>query len=213
MNLQVTNLEIDDWFKQLDKPISMWITDPPYPFNEQNGTNRYNGMYQKFTWSKLSDVFVKMYDKTEDGGRAYVFANRDGLFQTRQLLESAGFEFLNFLIWDKMALGGGYHWRNSIEYIVYVSKNRPKVFVKGVSNVFHYKKPTLKDAVPSINYIPNGTSPKPYHIWKDILENGSFQGDNIADPFAGSNPLRAALLLNVSLQSKVNEVYTNIYLT
>lgn len=211
--IQVTNLEIDDWFKQLNTDISLWITDPPYPFDDQNGTKRYQGMYQRFTWQKLEDIFVEMYKRTKTGGRAYIFANRDGLFLTRQLLEKAGFEFLNYLVWDKLAFGGGYHWRNQLEFIVYVSKDRPQIYVKNLPNIFKYKKPTLKSAVPSIGYIPNGTSPKPQEIWRDIFLHGALDGDIAADPFAGSNPMRASLLLEPKLQQKIIEAHTNVYLT
>ena len=31
-----TSLDIDDWFNSLNEDIDMWITDPPYPFNNQN---------------------------------------------------------------------------------------------------------------------------------------------------------------------------------
>lgn len=208
-----TDLEIDDWFKQLPENIDLWITDPPYPFDSQNGTGRYKGMYKKFSWQTLNTVFDKMYEKTNEGGRAYVFANRDGLFQTIEGLKKAGFEFLNILIWDKQHFGGGYHWRRQEEYIVYVSKNQPKLFVKSVSNIFNYKRPSKKDAVPSIGYIPIGISVKPHQIWTDIFTYGGSQDDVCADPFAGTNPMRAALLLNPNLGLKIKTAYTNVYLT
>lgn len=213
MAIQTTKLEVDDWFKQLPETIDLWISDPPYPFDNQNGTGRYKGMYQKFTWQKLNDIFVKMYDKTNEGGRVYIFANRDGLFKTMDGLQKAGFEFLNILIWDKQHFGGGYHWRRQEEYIVYVSKGQPKTYVKGVSNIFNYKRPTKSDAVPSIGYNPVGVSVKPHQIWKDIITHGGCQDDVCADPFAGTDPMRAALLLNPTLASKIKEAYTNVYLT
>jgi DNA modification methylase len=211
--IHVDNLDIDDWFNQLKENIDIWITDPPYPFSSQNGTGRYNGMYKRFTWNKIDDVIKKMYNKTVEGGRAYIFCNRDGLFNTLASVEGAGFKFLNILIWDKQHFGGGYHWRNQAEYIVYASKGNPKVYVKSRSNIFNYKKPTISDAIPSINYSPTGTSPKPYQIWEDILLLGAENNEICADPFAGSNPMRAAVLNNASLQNKMKEVYTNVYET
>lgn len=213
MGIQIEKLEIDDWFTKLPEKIDLWITDPPYPFDSQNGTGRYKGMYKKFTWQKLNDVFVKMYEKTNEGGRAYVFANRDGLFKTMDGLVKAGFDFLNILIWDKQHFGGGYHWRRQEEYIVYVSKGHPKTYVKNVSNIFNYKRPSKSDAVPSIGYNPKGVSVKPHQIWKDIITHGGCQDDVCADPFAGTNPMRAALLLNAALMSKIKDAYTNVYLT
>jgi DNA modification methylase len=170
-------------------------------------------MYQKFTWQTLNDIFVKMYHKTNDGGRVFVFANRDGLFNTMNGLKNAGFNFLNILIWDKQHFGGGYHFRRQEEYIVYVSKGKPKTYVKGISNIFNYKRPSKNDAVPSIGYNPIGVSAKPQQIWRDIITHGGCQDDVCADPFAGTNPMRAALLLNQTLLNKIKEAHTNVYLT
>ena len=98
-----------------------------------------------------------------------------------------------------------------MEYIVYVTKGKPKTYVKGLSNVFNYKRPSKNDANPSINYDPTGTSCKPFQIWDDIITHGGVDQDVCADPFAGSNPMRAALLSNSTLLSKVKEAYTNEY--
>lgn len=204
-----TSLEIDDWFSQLTEDISLFCTDPPYPFDSQNGTGRYSGMYKRFDWLKMEDVFKKMYDRTNIQGRAYVFCNRDGLFKTQSALTKAGWTFRNILIWDKKHFGGGYHWRAQVEYIVYVSKGDPKVYVKGAPNIFSYARPTKKDAVPSIGYNPACLSAKPKQIWTDILNWGAVNGDIVADPFAGSNPMKAAIETDTALQSKISKCYTN----
>ena len=33
-----SSLDIEDWFLSLDDNVDLWITDPPYPFNNKNGT-------------------------------------------------------------------------------------------------------------------------------------------------------------------------------
>ena len=206
-----TNLEIDDWFKQLEDKISVTVSDPPYPFDSQNGTNRYAGMYKRFDWAKMEDVFKQIYAHTQEQGRVYIFCNRDGLFKTQTLLVKSGFEFRNILVWDKKHFGGGYHWRSQVEYIVYVSKGEPKTYVKGAPNIFSYPRPSKKDAIPSIGYDPVCLSAKPMQIWKDILTHGAVDGDIVADPFAGSNPMKAAIETEVKLQNKILKAYTNTY--
>lgn len=206
------NIDIYQWFDKQDKLFDVWITDPPYPFDSQNGTNRYKDMYLKFTWNDLKNIFDKMYSMTNDGGRAYVFCNRDGIQNTIDLLQNSGFRFLNLLIWDKLAFGGGYHWRNQAEFIIYVSKNKPKVEVKSVSNIFKYKRPFKKDNHPEINYMPAGkNSAKPYYIWRDILIHGVLSNEYVADPFSGTNPMRAAYLLEQEIFKKDLMIYTNSY--
>ena len=100
MALIVDDLEVMDWFVRMKGiSVNLWITDPPYPFNSQNGTNRYSGMYQRFTWCKLELVYKEMFDLTSNGGRAYIFSNRDNLVKTIEVLEKVGFsmdgEFLS----------------------------------------------------------------------------------------------------------------------
>lgn len=216
MKILVDHLPIQEWFDALKHEVDLWITDPPYPFNNQNGTGRFDFkegvdyMYDRLTWKDLGDIYSKMYISSSEGARAYVFCNRDGIETTKVLLEEAGWTFRNLLIWDKIRLGGGYHWRNSAEFIVYASRGKPKVYVSGMNNFFHYKKPTKSCAIPGILYDPTSCqSAKPKEIWEDIIRHGGVEGDVCADPFSGSNPMRAALLTNEDLLNKIEIAYTN----
>jgi len=210
-----TDLDIYYWLKQLQDQIDVWITDPPYPFNNQNGTGRFaftggvDNMYTRLTWADLDAIYTEMFNRTADGGRAYIFANRDGLYRTQTGLESAGWKLRNVLVWNKQHFGGGYHWRNQLEYIVYATKGKPKLYVQGVGNIFNYKRPTKSSTIPAIQYNPSGASCKPMEIWDDIITHGVIDDDIIADPFAGSNPMRAALLTNKALLNKIKLAHTN----
>lgn len=212
-----TSLPIEKWFDTLTEPVDVYITDPPYPFDNRNGRNRFNYvdgqdyMYNRLGWKELGDVYTKMYETAPDGARAYVFCNKDGLVMTMNLMEDAGWTFRNIIVWDKINMGMGYHWRNSVEFIVYATKGKPKTYIQGSRNLISCKKPRTKDAIPEISYKPEGTSPKPHQIWSTIIDKGCVDGDVIADPFAGSNPMRAALLLDKDLMKKVKLAYTNSY--
>jgi len=212
-----TNLEIKDWFAQLQDKVDMWITDPPYPFENQNGTKRFQHidgqdlMYSRMTWADLQTIFSDMLKVTNPGGRAYVFCNRDGLFITKELLEKTGWTFRNLIVWDKKNMGMGYHWRNQAEYICYVSNGSVKKYIKDQPNIFSFKKPTDKDALPAISYSPSGISPKPYQIWDKIMVAQLGDGENVADPFAGSDPLSAAILMNPDIQARLGKAFVNIF--
>lgn len=212
-----TNLEIKDWFKHLSDDVDIWITDPPYPFENKNGSKRFehvNGvdnMYARFDWKGMEQFFQDMYDRSNNGARAYVFCNRDGLFKTKDLLEKAGWKFRNIIVWDKQAMGMGYHWRNQVEYICYVSKGSVKNYVKNQPNIFYEKKPRAKDSIPSIGYNPSGVSPKPYKIWEKILDNQLGDDEVIADPFAGSEPMRAAIEMNPLIKARIKKAYINSF--
>lgn len=212
-----TSLDIKDWFKQLSEEVDIWITDPPYPFKNQNGTGRFNhvngvdNLYTRLEWPDLSGVFQDMYDNTTKGGVAYVFCNRDGLFQTRNLLENAGWKFKNLIVWDKQVMGMGYHWRNQVEYIYYVSKGNTKRYVKNQPNIFSIKRPKASDSIPKIGYNTGGASSKPYKIWDKILSAQLAGNEIIADPFAGTEPMRAAIEMNSDIKSKIKKAYINSF--
>lgn len=214
-----TKLEISDWFSQLNEKVDLWITDPPYPFDNKNGSKRFNhvdgidNMYARLDWSDLEGIFADMYAATNKGGRAYIFCNRDGLFETKELLEKTGWKFRNIIVWDKQSMGMGYHWRNQVEYICYVTKGSidSQFYIKNQPNIFYEKKPKSSDSIPGIGYNPSGTSPKPYKIWSKIMEYQLGQDEVVADPFAGSEPLRAAIEMNSSLKAKAKTVYVNSY--
>jgi len=197
-----TSLDIDDWFSALEKNIDVWITDPPYPFNNQNGTSRFNHidnvdeMYTRLDWAGIESFIKNAFERSNDGARLYIFCNRDGLRRTWGALEAAGWKFRNMLVWNKSVMGMGYHWRNQTEYILYASKGKPKNYVQGVPNIFEYKK-------------PKGQSAKPPEIWRDILNRTLCEGDVCADPFAGTDPLSIALE-DQGLYATLGESYSNI---
>lgn len=221
-NVVETSLEINKWFDVIDANdigFDLTITDPPYPFDNKNGSGRHSyvdgkdEMYTRMSWGLLGVVFNRLLNCTKEGGRIYVFTNRDGYEQMRGLLIDVGWRYLNTLVWDKMRFGGGYHWRNSVEYIHYFCKpKKPKVLIKGARNVLAYKKPTKSCSIPEVGYFPAlNASPKPNEIWRDILIHGAADGDVVCDPFAGSNPLKTALFLNPELQEKIGGAYTNAF--
>lgn len=205
MNIVDTSLKIWDWFANLDKKVDVWITDPPYEFNNQNGSGRFkykdnsDGMYDRFTWSEFERFAKEMYNSSNNGARAFIFCNRDGLVDTTKILESVGWKQRNILVWDKQVFGMGCHFRNQAEYIIYVSKGKPKKYATKMGNIFHYKPPKL------------GPTSKPNEIWRDILNSISVDNDVVADPFAGTNPLGKAIANNQNFSTVLDTVYINIF--
>ena len=200
-----SSLDIKDWFLSLDDNVDLWITDPPYPFNNKNGTSRFkydgtDNMYNRLSWSEIADFCNSCFNHSNDGARFYIFSSRDGLRNTWGCLEDAGWTFRNLLVWDKKRMGMGYHWRNQSEYILYASNGKPKKYVKSKGNIFSYKKPRGL-----------GQSAKPYEIWDDIMKSSLCEGDVCADPFSGSNPFLSAVDKNPSLLNDMSALYLNSY--
>lgn len=204
--INLTKLDIKSFFPHLQSltKVDLWITDPPYPFENQNGTGRMkfednkDEMYTRMTYSDLEWCYGEMFSNSNSGAGCYVFANRDGLFHTKDSLEKSGWTFRNILVWDKVNMTMGYHWRNQVEYIVYCSKGATKKYVTGLPNIFHEKKPT-------------GLSAKPSKIWETIMSQQLKDGEVVCDPFAGSDPLSISLNNNQNLMQKIGSSYSNIF--
>ncbi len=213
-----TNLEIKQWFDFVpDKAINLWVSDPPYPFENQNGGGRFqyvdnnDAMYPRLNWTDMEDLFDAFKTKSALGARAYIFANKDGLFNSKELLEKTGWTFKNLLIWDKQKMGMGYHWRHEAEYILYVTNGKTDKFVTKKTNIFRYKKPGPKDSIPALNYYPNGASTKPHQIWRDIMQQHLYEGEIAADPFAGSDPMSVAIQTDSEIESRLQAAYVNTF--
>lgn len=202
--INITNLEVMDWFKQQPEKVDIWITDPPYHFSNKNGSGRMkfeNGtdkMYSRMNYTDLEICYAEMLKLSNQGAHCYIFTDRDGLFKTRPSLEAVGWQFRNVLVWDKVNLGMGYWWRNQVEYIVYCTNGKSKDYVTGAPNIFRMKK-------------PKGLSSKPPEIFESILQHQLRDGLVTADPFAGSDPLSKALNGNAGLLAKLGKSYSNIY--
>lgn len=214
-NFIETALDFEDFYKSLSHKVDILLTDPPYPFENKNGSQRFqfknskDKMYDRISWTQMDKFAELSWDNMADQGRAFVFCNKDTLMKTQSIFESKGFTFRNYLILDKEKMGMGYHFRNQVEYILYCSKGKPARYATGCPNIFHFKKPNAKNANSALKWNPTNQSAKPFQVFESILVNIAVDGDVAADPFAGSNPLRAALLNNIPLQKKISNCYTN----
>jgi site-specific DNA-methyltransferase (adenine-specific) len=92
------------------------------------------------------------------------------------------FKYWKSIVWDKMKMGMGYHYRNRHEYIIFLEK----VVRKG-------KHRQLNDrSIPSVIQVPRpsgkGTFPteKPVELLEILIKNSSEPGDTVLDPFCGS---------------------------
>lgn len=204
--IEVTNLEINDFFalQKTKEKVDLWVSDPPYPFSNQNGSNRMkfesgtDNMYDRMTYADLEKCYAEMLSLSNPAAGCYIFTNRDGLFHTKDSLEKVGWIFRNLLIWDKLSMGLGYHWRNQAEFIVYCTNGPTKKFVTKLPNIFKEKK-------------PKGLSAKPPKIWATILEQQLKQDEVVCDPFAGSDPLSQVLNNDPVLMAKIGASRSNIY--
>jgi site-specific DNA-methyltransferase (adenine-specific) len=100
--------------------------------------------------------------------------------------EAAGFKFWKPLIWDKCAIGMGYHYRARYEFILFFEKGKRKLNNLGTADVLPFKR--VWRGYPT---------EKPVDLLKVLIEQSTEPNEIVIDPFFGSgSTLMAAMELN-----------------
>lgn len=99
-----------------------------------------------------------------------------------------GFYLIQTVIWDKLTIGLGWHYRPSYETIIILSKSKDKYNWyskrKDVSNIVR-----IRNIIPQKDDHP---TPKPVELMAYFLNLHSKEGDLVLDTFSGSGPTAVA---------------------
>lgn len=176
-----------DWLKTLeDNSIDLFITDPPYESLEKHrkiGTttrlkqskSSSNQWFDIFPNSRFHDLFKEIYRVMKKNSHFYLFCDQETMFIVKPIAESVGFKFWKPIVWDKQAIGMGYHYRARYEFILFFEKGKRKLNDLGVADVLEYKR--VWKGYPT---------EKPVELLEMLIKQSSNEGDVIADSFFGS---------------------------
>jgi len=131
----------------------------------------------------------------------YIFCDDETSDLLKAAGTAAGFYCWKRLVWNKMALGMGYHYRASYEFILFFEKgNSPwkpepgKIFHgtrqlvdRSISDILSFKRVKSAEAYPT---------EKPASLVETLLLNSSAEGDLVIDPFMGSGVVGDVALKN-----------------
>jgi site-specific DNA-methyltransferase (adenine-specific) len=127
---------------------------------------------------QLGEVFVELRRHLADSGALYCFADVKSALNLFPSLGPA-----NMLVWDKQAIGMGYHWRRMYELIAFCPMPKHELRDKGLGDILRC--PGVEKKV--------HPREKPVRLFLRILNNSTDHGGTILDPFCGTGPvLRAA---------------------
>lgn len=176
-----------DWLKSLsDSSIDLLITDPPYESLEKHrkvGTttrlkqskSSSNTWFEIFPNSRFESLFNEVYRVLKKNSHFYLFCDQETAFIVKPLAEAAGFKFWKPIVWDKMRIGMGYHYRAKYEFILFFEKGKRKL-----NNL----------AIPDILSVPrvHGGYPteKPVELMKILISQSSNENELVCDPFMGA---------------------------
>lgn len=189
--------------------VDLVCTDPPYDslekYRKQGTTTRLkvskassNHWFGTVDDSYFKKWFISAARVLKPGRHLYVMANQDALWKMKELGEATvdddlkrTLQFHKMIIWDKMTIGMGYHYRCQYEAILFFSRRGAKD-VKlndlGIPDVLAVKR--LKGKPPEVY-----PTQKPVSLMSILITQSTQPGDLVVDPFLGAaaTTARAAL--------------------
>lgn len=183
------------WLRGLPKEsVDLIVTDPPYESLEKHraiGTTTRlkhskassNDWFTIFPNSRFKELFVELYRVLRRNRHAYIFCDPETAFLMKPIGEAAGFRFWKPLIWDKVAIGMGYHYRARYEMILFFEKGKRKLNELGIPDII--RAPRIYRGYPT---------EKPVAVSDVLIHQSTQAGELVIDPFMGSGSVGVAAL-------------------
>lgn len=175
-----------------DDSVDLIVTDPPYESLEKyrsigtttrlsHSKSSSNDWFDIFPNSRFPELFAEVHRVLKQNAHFYLFCDQETAFIVKPAGEKAGFKFWKPLIWDKVAIGMGYHYRARYEFILF--------FEKGKRKLNNLSTPDILSAKRVYRGYP---AEKPVSISATLIEQSSLRGELVVDPFCGSGSVGVA---------------------
>lgn len=187
MIFEINNLDAIDWLKTLDSSsVDLIITDPPYESLEKHrkigSTTRLkqskassNKWFNIFPNDRFEELLKELYRILKKNSHLYIFCDQETMFIIKPIAEKVGFKFWKPIVWDKVAIGMGYHYRARYEFILFFEKGKRKLNNLSISDILVEKRITR-----------GYPTEKPVNLAKILIEQSSKEHEIVIDPFCGS---------------------------
>jgi site-specific DNA-methyltransferase (adenine-specific) len=194
---QLSQLDAVEWLRSLPSEFAdVLITDPPYESLEKHravGTTTRlkhskassNDWFQIFPNARFEDLFSEVWRVLRKNTHFYLFCDQETMFVAKPIAERVGFKFWKPLVWDKLKIGMGYHYRARYEFILFFEKGKRKLNNLGVPDVIEH--PRVHKGYPT---------EKPAEVSEVLILQSSEPGQLVVDPFVGSGSTGVAAARN-----------------
>jgi site-specific DNA-methyltransferase (adenine-specific) len=183
------------WLRTLPaESIDLVITDPPYESLEKHravGTTTRlkhskassNDWFSIFPNARFPELFEQVYRVLRRNSHFYLFCDPETMFVAKEPAERAGFKFWKPLIWDKVQIGMGYHYRARYECILFFEKGKRKLHDLGIADIIEHRR-----------IVGGYPAEKPPAVSEVLVKQSSAPGELVIDPFFGSGSVGVAAL-------------------
>lgn len=176
--------------------LDLIVTDIPYESLEKHrkrGTTTRlkqskassNQWFGTIPNERLPELFELFYRALAKNRHLYFFCDQETMFHAVPAAEAAGFKFWKPLVWDKVAIGMGYHYRARYELILFFEKGKRKLNDLGVPDILTSKRLRGKGVYPT---------QKPVDVLETLIRQSTEPGMLVMDPFMGSGTAGVACL-------------------
>lgn len=208
------NLSQDDavnWLSMLDSAsVDLLITDPPYESLEKHrkiGTttrlkvskSSSNQWFEIFPNARFEELLREVYRVLKKNAHFYLFCDQETMFVIKPIAEKIGFKFWKPIVWDKVSIGMGYHYRARHEYILFFEKGKRKLNDLSIPDILTHKR--VYRGYPT---------EKPVSLLEVLVAQSSREGELVADPFFGSGSTLVAAK-NLNRQFKGNDISSSAH--
>jgi site-specific DNA-methyltransferase (adenine-specific) len=175
------------WLRTFDKEtVDLFITDPPYESLEKhrkigtttrlkNSKASSNKWFEIFPNSRFEELLIEIYRVLKKNSHFYLLCDQETAFIIKPIAEKIGFKFWKPIIWDKVKIGMGYHYRARYEFILFFEKGKRKINNLSTPDIL---------SVPRVHR--GYPTEKPVELIEILIEQSSVEGEIICDPFMGS---------------------------
>jgi site-specific DNA-methyltransferase (adenine-specific) len=181
------------WLRGIaDASVDLVVTDPPYESLEKHraiGTTTRlkhskassNDWFKIFPNERFEELFVEIHRVLRKDTHFYLFCDQETMFVAKPIAERVGFRFWKPLVWDKVSIGMGYHYRARYECILFFEKGKRRLADLGVADVL--SAPRVRKGYPA---------EKPVAVSEVLVRQSSVEGELVVDPFMGSGSVGVA---------------------
>jgi len=186
----VSGVDAVTWLRSMaSESVDLVVTDPAYESLEKHRavgtTTRLTGeWFDIFPNSRFPELFTEVYRVLKRNSHFYMYCDQETMFVTKPMAEAAGFKFWKPIVWDKVSIGMGYHFRARYELILFFEKGKRRLTDLGVADIIVQKR--IRGGFPT---------EKPPEVSRVLIEQSSDLGNLVIDPFLGSGSVGAAALL------------------
>jgi site-specific DNA-methyltransferase (adenine-specific) len=187
----VTKMDAVEWLKSLrPESVDLIVTDPAYESLEKHRatgtTTRLKAQwFDIFPNTRFPEFFAELYRVLKPNTHCYVMCDPETAFIIKPIGEAAGFKFWKPLVWSKLSMGMGYHYRAKYEFVMFFEKGSRQLNDLGVCDVLEFKR--VRGGYPT---------QKPVELCEVLVTQSSELGDLVVDPFLGSGSSGVAALMH-----------------